>query len=85
MIEKSLVKLTKRQKDSIQVNKVRNEKGGISPETGKIKKQNHEVLLQKSIVYKTGKSQCNACFARQIPSTKVKLRTFKRSKPSYNP
>lgn len=38
-IEKSLVKLTKRQKGSIQVNKVRNEKGGITLETEKIKKK----------------------------------------------
>jgi hypothetical protein len=35
-IEKSLAKLTKRQRDSIQINKIRNEKGDIITETWEI-------------------------------------------------
>jgi hypothetical protein len=37
-IDKPLAKLTKRHRDSIQVNEVRSEKGGITTETEEIKK-----------------------------------------------
>jgi hypothetical protein len=38
-IGKTLAKVTKRHRDSIQINKIRNEKGGITTETEEIKKK----------------------------------------------
>jgi len=54
-IDKSLAKLTKGHRDSIQINKIRNEKGDITTESEEIK-NNHQILLQKPILSKTGKS-----------------------------
>ena len=52
---KSFAKLTKRHRDGIQINKVRNENGDIKTETKEIQKQQH--LATKPIVNKTGKSR----------------------------
>jgi hypothetical protein len=54
-IEKPLARLIRGHRDSFQINKIRNEKGDITTETVKIQK-NHQILLQKFILNKTGKS-----------------------------
>jgi hypothetical protein len=53
-IDKPLARLCRRHSDSTQI-KTRNEKGYIATETEEIKKKN-EILLQKLILKKTGKS-----------------------------
>jgi hypothetical protein len=55
-IGKPLAKLTKGPRGCIQINKFRNEKGDIITETEEIFK-NHQILLQKPILNKTGKSR----------------------------
>ena len=55
MIDKPFARLTTGHRDSIQINKIRNEKGDITTETEEIQK-NHQILLQKPILNKTGKS-----------------------------
>ena len=55
-ISKPLARLTGGHRDSIQINKIRNEKGDITTETEEIQK-NHQILLQKPILSKTGKSE----------------------------
>ena len=57
MTDEHLSKLTKRLRDIIQINK--SEIKNITTETEEIKK-NHQVLLQKHILNKTGKSRQNA-------------------------
>jgi hypothetical protein len=47
-IDKPLAKLTRGHRDSIQINKIRTEKGDITTETVEIQK-NHQILLQKPI------------------------------------
>ena len=62
-IDKLLAKLTRGHRDSIQINKIRNEKGEITTESKNKTKQNktknqttkHQILLQKPIFNKTGK------------------------------
>jgi hypothetical protein len=54
VIDKPLATLTRGHRDSIQI-KIRNEKGDITMETEETQK-NHQILLQKSIFNKTGKS-----------------------------
>jgi hypothetical protein len=53
--DKPLARLTRGHRDSIQINKIRNEKGDITTETEEILK-NHQILLQKPIFNTTGKS-----------------------------
>ena len=55
-IDKLLANLTKGPRGSIQINKIRNKKGDITTETEEIKK-NQQILLQKPILNKTGKSR----------------------------
>jgi hypothetical protein len=55
-IDKPLARLTRRHRDSIQINKIRNEKGDITIETEEIQK-NHQILLQKPILNKIEKSE----------------------------
>jgi hypothetical protein len=55
-IDKPLARLSRGHTASIQINKIRNEKGDITMETKKILK-NHQILLQKPIFNKTGKSK----------------------------
>ena len=59
-------------------------KGDITTETEEIKKKN-QILLQKPILNKTGKSRWNEWFCRQIPQTKVKSRVDKLSKQVHIP
>jgi hypothetical protein len=54
-IDKSLAKLTRVHRDTIQINKIRNEEGDITTETEAIQK-NYQIL-QKAILNKTGKSE----------------------------
>jgi hypothetical protein len=56
-LDKPFSKLTKGQGDSIQINKIRNEKGDITTKTEEIqKKKSCLMLLQKPILNKTEKS-----------------------------
>jgi hypothetical protein len=82
-IEKTLARLTRGHRDSIQINKIRNGKGDIT-ETEKIQKIN-QILLQKPILNKTGKSGKNGQYSRQRPGTKVKSGSDKPFKQSHNP
>ena len=52
-IDKSLARLTRGHRDSILINKIKNEKGNITTETEEIKK--NQSLLQKPRLKKTGK------------------------------
>jgi hypothetical protein len=54
-IDKLLARLIRGHRDSIQTNKIKNEQGDITTETEEIFK-NHQILLQKPILNKTGKS-----------------------------
>jgi hypothetical protein len=53
-IDKPLARLTRGHRDSILINKIRKDKEDITTETEEIKK-NHQILLQKPILNKTGK------------------------------
>jgi hypothetical protein len=54
-IDKPLARLIKGHRDNILTNKIRNEKGDITTETEiQKKKKNHQTLLQKPILNKTG-------------------------------
>ena len=55
-IDKPLAKLTRGYRDSIQINKMKKEKGNITTETEEIQK-NYQILLQKPILNTTGKSR----------------------------
>jgi hypothetical protein len=52
-IDKHLAILTKEPRCSIQINKIRNEKEDITEKVGI--RNNHQILLQKPILSKTGK------------------------------
>ena len=78
-INKPVPKLTKGQRYSIQINKIRKGKGAITTEIQETQK-NHDILLQKPILNKTGKCRWNGWFSRQITNTKVKSRAGKLSK-----
>jgi hypothetical protein len=54
-IDKPLARLSKGHRDSILINKIRNQKRDITIETEEILK-NHQILLQKPVFNKTGKS-----------------------------
>jgi hypothetical protein len=57
-IDKPLARRTRGHKDSILINKIRNEKGDITTEYEEIKKKkNHQIPLQKAILNKTKKSR----------------------------
>jgi hypothetical protein len=57
-IDKSLAKLTKGQRDNMQINKTRNEKGDITTQTEELKK-NHQILLKGTYSRKLEKSRLN--------------------------
>jgi len=80
--DKPLPRLTRGHRESIQINKIRHEKGDITIESEGIKK--NQILLQKPIFNKTGKSGGNGQFSRQISVTKIKSVTDKPSKQSHN-
>jgi hypothetical protein len=52
-IDKPLARLTRGHRDSILINKIRNEKGDITTEIEEIQK-NHQILLQEPILKTTG-------------------------------
>jgi hypothetical protein len=52
--DKHLVRLTRGHRDSILINKIRNEKRDMTTEHEEIQK-NHLILLQRAILRKTGK------------------------------
>ena len=55
-IYKPLARLTREHRNSIQINKIRSEKGDITTETKEIKQTNkHQILLQKPILNTPGK------------------------------
>jgi hypothetical protein len=54
IIDKPLGTQTRGHRNSILINKIRNEKGDIRTETEEIKR-NHQILLQNAILNKTGK------------------------------
>ena len=83
-IDKPLARLIKGHRDSIQINKIRNEKGDITTETEEIQK-NHQILLQKPVLSPTGESGGNGQFLRQIPNTKIKSGSNRSSKQAHNP
>jgi hypothetical protein len=56
MIDKTLARLTRGHRNSISINKIRNEKGVITTESEEIQK-NHQILLQKPVLNKTGKPE----------------------------
>ena len=56
-IDTPLVKLTEGHRDSINMNKIRNEKGDLTTETLEIKKYICQILLQKTVLNKTGTSK----------------------------
>jgi len=78
-IHKPLTRLTRGHRECIQINKTRNEKEDITTESEE-SKRNHQILLQKPIFNKTGKSGGNGQFPGQISGTKVKSGSDKPSK-----
>ena len=70
-IDKPLGRLTKGHRESLQINKIRNEKGDIRTEIEEIQK-NHQILLQKPVLNTTGETEGNGQFLRQIQNTKIK-------------
>jgi len=54
--DQALTRLIRGHRDSIQINKIRTQRGDITKEPEEIKK-NHQILLQKAILNKTGKSR----------------------------
>ena len=60
MIDKSLARLTRGHKNSIQINKIRNEMEEIT-ETEEIQKNSTQIqiLLKRNVFNKSGKSGCN--------------------------
>jgi hypothetical protein len=53
-IDKHLARLTRGHRDSILINKIRNEKGDITTDPEE-KPKHHQILLQKAILNKTEK------------------------------
>jgi hypothetical protein len=53
-IDKPLARLTRGHRENILINKIRNEKGDLTTDPEEIQKQ-HQILLQKAILNKTGK------------------------------
>jgi hypothetical protein len=70
-VDKPLARLTRGHRESILINKIRNEKGVITTDPEKNPKH-HQILLQKAILNKTGKPGQNGQIYIQIPGTKVK-------------
>jgi hypothetical protein len=57
MIDKPLARLNRGHRNSIQINKIRNEKGNIKIKPVEISYKNHQILLQKLILNNIGKSR----------------------------
>ena len=73
-IDKLLARLTRGYKDSIQINKIRNEKGDITTETEEIEKKSKDPTTQAV------KSGWNRQLSRYIPGANVKIGSDKLSK-----
>jgi hypothetical protein len=71
-IDKPLAGLTRGHRDSILINKIRNEKGDITTDPNKIQNIIRPYYKTLSIFKKTGKPGENGQFRRQVPGTKVK-------------
>jgi hypothetical protein len=69
-IDKPLARLNRGHRDSILINKIKNEKGDVTTEPENPK--HHQILLQNAILNKTRKPGLNEHLPRQIPGTKVK-------------
>ena len=82
-IDKPLARLTKRHRDSIQINQIRNEGVGNNRNWGNSKY--HQNLQQNPIFNKIRKSGWNGSFSRQILGNKVKSGSDKSSKSAHNP
>ena len=83
-IDKPLVRLTRGHRDNIQINKIKNENWYITMEAEEILKKD-QILVEKPILIKTGKSSWNGWYSRQIPRTIVKSGTDKLPIHSHNP
>ena len=59
-INKTLSELIKLQRKNTQINKIRNEMGDITTDTGN--SENHQILLQKLVCHKIGKCERNGQF-----------------------
>ena len=70
-IDKPLGRLTRGHRDSILINKIRNEKGDITTDPEEIQNTIRS-SYKKAILNKTGKPGRNGQISRQIPGTKVK-------------
>ena len=77
-IDKPLAKLTKGHRESILINKIRNEKGDITTDPEEI--QNTIRSFYKRLFKKAGEPGGNGHVSRQIPGTKVKSGSSYRSK-----
>ena len=83
-IDKPLARLTKGHTDSIQINKIRNEKGDITTKTVEIQKIIRS-YYKRPIFITTGESGGNGQFLRQISNTKIKSESNRPSTHSHNP
>jgi hypothetical protein len=83
-IDKPLARLTRGHRESILINKIRNEKEDITTESEENQK-NHQILLQKPILNKTLKPGRNGQFSRKIQGTRVNSVSDKQSKQSPIP
>ena len=70
-IDNPLARLTRRHRDSILINKIRNEKGDITTDPEEIQNTIRSINIQKVILNKTGKPGRNGQISGQIPGTKV--------------
>ena len=79
-IDKPLARLTRRHRDSIVINKIKNKKGDIATETEDI--QNHHIILKSLYSTKLENLDKIAIYI-YIPSTIIKSRAGKLSKQSH--
>ena len=69
-LDKPLARLTRGHRDSILINKIRNEKEDITTESEEVQKS-HQLVIQKAILKKTGKPGRNEHISGQITGTTV--------------
>jgi hypothetical protein len=83
MIDKPLASLTRGHRDSIPINKIRNEKGHIARENEEIKKI---IISYYTSLYSTQLENLDGMDNfLEIPNTKVKPESDKPSKQFHNP
>ena len=83
-IDKPLARLTKGHRKSIQINKIRNEKGDIIIETEEIQKIISSYYKSLYSTQLENLEEMNI-FLRQIPNTKTKPGSNRPSKQTHNP